>query len=97
MADLRLTLAINDYDHVRDLVTRRVRAEGIDLTWLTLSAEEIFYRFTGFRQWGVSWLSMAEYASLVSSGDRSVTRARRRGKRPVTSEANVAGGFAGRP
>jgi 4,5-dihydroxyphthalate decarboxylase len=73
MADLRLTLAINDYDHVRDLVTGRVRAEGIDLTCLTLSVEEIFYRFTAFREWDVSELSMAKYASLVGSGDRSVT------------------------
>jgi 4,5-dihydroxyphthalate decarboxylase len=73
MADLRLTLAINDYDHVRDLVTGRVRAEGIDLTCLTLSVEEIFYRFTAFREWDVSELSMAKYASLVASGDSSVT------------------------
>lgn len=73
MADLRLTLAINDYDHVRDLVTGRVRAEGIELTCLTFSVEEIFYRFTAFREWDVSELSMAKYASLVGSGDRSVT------------------------
>ena len=73
MADLKLTLAINDYDHVRDLVTGRVRAEGIDLTCLTLSVEEIFYRFTAFREWDVSELSMAKYASLVGSGDRSLT------------------------
>jgi 4,5-dihydroxyphthalate decarboxylase len=73
MADLRLTLAINDYDHVRDLVTGRVRAEGIDLTCLTLSVEEIFYRFTAFREWDVSELSLAKYTSLVASGDRSLT------------------------
>jgi 4,5-dihydroxyphthalate decarboxylase len=73
MADLRLTLAINDYDHVRDRVTGRVRAEGIDLTCLTLSVEEIFYRFTAFREWDVSELSLAKYASLVGSGDRSLT------------------------
>jgi 4,5-dihydroxyphthalate decarboxylase len=73
MADLRLTLAINDYDHVRDLVTGRVRAEGIDLTCLTLSVEEIFYRFTAFREWDVSEMSLAKYASLAGSGDRSVT------------------------
>jgi 4,5-dihydroxyphthalate decarboxylase len=72
MADLRLTLAINDYDHVRDLVTGRVRAEGIDLTCLTLPVEEIFYRFTAFREWDVSELSLAKYASLVGGGDRSV-------------------------
>lgn len=73
MADLRLTLAVNDYDHVRDLVTGRVRAEGIDLTCLNLSVEEIFYRFTAFREWDVSELSLAKYTSLVASGDRSLT------------------------
>lgn len=72
MAEVHLTLAINDYDHARDLVTGRVRAEGIDLTCLTLSVEEIFYRFTAFREWDVSELSMAKYASLVGSGDRSL-------------------------
>jgi 4,5-dihydroxyphthalate decarboxylase len=72
MADRKLTLAINDYDHVRDLVTGRVRAEGIDLTCLTLSVEEIFYRFTAFREWDVSELSLAKYTSLVGSGDRSL-------------------------
>jgi 4,5-dihydroxyphthalate decarboxylase len=73
MADVHLTLAINDYDHARDLVTGRVRPEGIDLTCLTLSVEEIFYRFTAFREWDVSELSMAKYTSLVGSGDRSLT------------------------
>ena len=73
MADVHLTLAINDYDHARELVTGRVRAEGIDLTCLTLSVEEIFYRFTAFREWDVSELSLAKYTSLVGSGDRSLT------------------------
>jgi 4,5-dihydroxyphthalate decarboxylase len=34
---VELTLAINDYDHVRDLVTGRVPVEGVSLTALTLS------------------------------------------------------------
>jgi 4,5-dihydroxyphthalate decarboxylase len=73
MADLRLTLAISDYDHVRDLVTGRVPVEGVELTALTLSIEEIFYRFTAFREWDVSELSLAKYTSLLGSGDRSLT------------------------
>jgi 4,5-dihydroxyphthalate decarboxylase len=72
MADLRLTLAISDYDHVRDLVTGRVPVEGVELTSLTLSIEEIFYRFTAFREWDVSELSLAKYTSLLGSGDRSL-------------------------
>ena len=44
MAPLPLTIAINDYDHVRDLLTGRVQAEGIALTALNFEVEEIFYR-----------------------------------------------------
>jgi 4,5-dihydroxyphthalate decarboxylase len=73
MAPLSLTLAMNDYDHVRDLVAGRVPVEGVDLTCLTLSVEEIFYRFTAFREWDVSELSLAKYTSLVGGGDRSLT------------------------
>jgi 4,5-dihydroxyphthalate decarboxylase len=36
---VQLTLAINDYDHVRDLVDGRVSVEGIELNCLTLSVE----------------------------------------------------------
>jgi 4,5-dihydroxyphthalate decarboxylase len=70
---LELTLAINDYDHVRDLATGRVRPVGIDLRCLTMSQEEIFYRFTAFREWDVSELSLAKYASLMANGDSSLT------------------------
>src|ERR687890_1247765 len=72
MPAVRLTLAMNDYDHVRDLVAERVAVEGVELTCLTLSVEEIFYRFTAFREWDVSELSLAKYTSLVASGDRSL-------------------------
>jgi 4,5-dihydroxyphthalate decarboxylase len=73
MAALPLTLAMNDYDHVRDLVSGRVPVEGVELTCLTLSVEEIFYRFTAYREWDVSELSLAKYTSLVGGGDRSLT------------------------
>jgi 4,5-dihydroxyphthalate decarboxylase len=73
VGDLQLTLAINDYDHVRDLTGGRVRPEGIDLRCLTMSQEEIFYRFTAFREWEVSELSLAKYSSLIAAGDSSLT------------------------
>jgi 4,5-dihydroxyphthalate decarboxylase len=66
---VHLTLAISDYDHVRDLAAGRVRPEGLDLTVLTLQVEEIFYRFTLHEEWDVSELSLAKYASLASQGD----------------------------
>jgi 4,5-dihydroxyphthalate decarboxylase len=58
---LPLTLAISPYDHVRDL-----RAQGIDLTVLELAIEEIFYRFTRFREWDVSEMSFAKVVSALS-------------------------------
>jgi len=70
---LPLTIAISDYDHVRDFASGRVEAEGIDARFLTLSIEEIFFRFTKFREWDVSEMSMAKYCALKSQGDESVS------------------------
>jgi 4,5-dihydroxyphthalate decarboxylase len=73
MPPLPLTLAISEYDHVRDLVSGRVKAEGIDLRALVLPIEEIFYRFTIYREWDVSEMAMGKYVSLRSQGDTSLT------------------------
>jgi 4,5-dihydroxyphthalate decarboxylase len=69
---LELTLAINRYDHMRDLVDGTVPVEGIDLRCLSFSVEEIFFRFTKFREWDVSELSLAKYTSLRAAGDDSL-------------------------
>src|SRR5258707_868969 len=45
MPDLRLTFAIGDYLHMRELTLGRVKPEGIELTVLTLPLETIAYRF----------------------------------------------------
>jgi 4,5-dihydroxyphthalate decarboxylase len=58
---LALSLAISPYDHVRDL-----RAQGIDLTVLELQIEEIFYRFTRFREWHASEMSFGKVVSILS-------------------------------
>jgi len=58
---LALTLAINPYDHVRDL-----RPQGIDLLVLDLPIEEIFFRFTKFREWDASEMSFGKVVSLMS-------------------------------
>jgi 4,5-dihydroxyphthalate decarboxylase len=72
MSKIRLTLAINDYDHVRDLVDGEVQVPGIDLTWLRLPVEETFFRFVRHREWEVTELSLAKYCSLRAGGDDSV-------------------------
>ena len=69
MANIHLTLAMDEYDHTRDLLQGKVNAEGIDLTWLNLDVEEIFYRFASAWEWDVSELSFAKYCSIVSQPD----------------------------
>jgi 4,5-dihydroxyphthalate decarboxylase len=70
-ARIPLTLAVSDYDHVRDLTTGRVPVEGVDLTCLQLPVEEIFFRFTAYREWHISELSLAKYVAMVGAGDDS--------------------------
>lgn len=68
MTRLNISIAVNHYDHVRDLLDGRVRAEGIDLIPSVLPVEEIFYRFIKFREWDVAEMSLAKYVSLASQG-----------------------------
>jgi 4,5-dihydroxyphthalate decarboxylase len=72
MRNVHLTLALNEYDHVRDLLDGTIHAEGIDLTVLRLPVEEIFYRFTIHREWDVSEMSFAKFIALTSQGDDSL-------------------------
>ena len=69
MSELRLTLAVGDYDHTRDLALGRVRAEGIDLTVLNRNVEEIFFRMYERLEFDASEMSMGMYTSSLSRGD----------------------------
>jgi 4,5-dihydroxyphthalate decarboxylase len=66
---LSLTCAISEYDHVRDLASGRVRAEGIELSILIMPVEEVFFRALRFREFDICEMSMGRYVSLVSRGD----------------------------
>jgi len=66
---LSLTCAISDYDHVRDLASGRVRAEGIDLQILDMPVEEAFFRMIRFEEFDISEMSMGRYVSMMSQGD----------------------------
>lgn len=68
-----LSLAICEYDHVRDIMDGSVRPEGIALNVQNLPVPEIFARFTRFREWDVSEMSLGMYVSLLSQGDTSLT------------------------
>ncbi len=68
-ARLHLTLATTDYDHVRDLHSGAVRAEGIILTAFTLPVEEVFFRFIKNREWDVSEMSFGKFIGFCSQGN----------------------------
>jgi 4,5-dihydroxyphthalate decarboxylase len=69
MTNLKITMALSDYDHCRDIATGRVPVEGIDVNVLDFEVEEIFYRFTLHREWEASEMSFAKFCAQVS-GDR---------------------------
>jgi 4,5-dihydroxyphthalate decarboxylase len=64
---LQISLAISPYEHTRDL-----RPEGIELNLLDLPIEEIFYRFTHFREWQASEMSFGKVISLMSQPEPGI-------------------------
>src|SRR3954454_1947551 len=69
-ASVHLTLAVCDYEHVREITQGLVRADGITLTPLIFpSIEEITFRFTKSLEWDVSELSFGKYIALASQGN----------------------------
>jgi 4,5-dihydroxyphthalate decarboxylase len=69
MPDLRLTLAIGDYLHTRELKTGKVKPEGIDLTVINHPFETIAYRFLATYEWEISEFSFATYCTLCAEGN----------------------------
>jgi 4,5-dihydroxyphthalate decarboxylase len=72
MPNVALTIATWDYDHVRDLRSGAVTAEGIDITYLDLNMHEIFARFLANREWDVSELSFAKFIAEASGPDSNI-------------------------
>lgn len=62
---LPLTMAISDYTHTRDLVTGRVRPEGIDLNILSYPFEQVGLRFAIGREFDVSEFSLAGFCAHI--------------------------------
>ena len=73
MNPLPLTLALGPYDHSRDVTDGTVPVQGVQLRTLDLPIEEIFYRFTLYREWDISEMSMGKYIALRSQDDTSIS------------------------
>ncbi len=68
MNRLQLSLACGDYDRTRALMDGRVRPEGIDLTYLPLPPDEIFFRMLRYQEFDVSELSLSAYTIMKAHG-----------------------------
>ena len=70
MTRIQLSIAVGDYDHIRDLLSGAVPVEGVDLVVArSHPVEEIFHRFIHFREWDISEMSFAKYVALRSQPD----------------------------
>jgi 4,5-dihydroxyphthalate decarboxylase len=68
MAPLRLTLSCNDYDRTRFLVDGTVKADGIELTMVTLPSEERHRRFARDLEFDVCELQMGVFLGWMGRG-----------------------------
>lgn len=68
MADIQLTLACEDYDRTRALRDGVVKAEGIDLNYVALPVEEIFWRMLHFEEFDAAEMSMGAFHVDASRG-----------------------------
>lgn len=70
MSDIQLTLACEDYDRTRALRDGSVKAEGIDLNYVPLAVEEIFWRMCRYEEFDVAELSMGAFLVAAAQGRR---------------------------
>lgn len=61
MALLPITLAAANYDRTRALIDGSVRPEGIDLNFIPLAVEEVFWRMTRYQEFDASEMSGSAY------------------------------------
>jgi 4,5-dihydroxyphthalate decarboxylase len=66
---LSLSLACGPYDRTQALRDGTIRAQGIDLTYISGQPAELFWRMLQYREFDVSEMSMSNYISLVGQGD----------------------------
>jgi 4,5-dihydroxyphthalate decarboxylase len=64
-----ITLAGGSYDRTIALVDGRVRPRGVDLTYLGMPIEEVFWRAFRHREFDAAELSLGYYLTLCSQGD----------------------------
>ena len=70
MAKIQLTLACEDYDRTRPIKERRIKPEGVDINYVVMPVEEIFWRMMKYEEFDVSELSMGAFLTAAARGRR---------------------------
>ena len=72
MADLQLSLAVDNCDHIADLFDGIVKPEGIEITYMDVGSGESRYRLNKFQEFDIAEMSFAKYVSRRSQGDDDI-------------------------
>jgi 4,5-dihydroxyphthalate decarboxylase len=70
MSDIHLTLACEDYDRTRGLKDGTIKPEGIELNYVALEVEEIFWRMCRYEEFDAAELSMGAFLVAAAQGRR---------------------------
>ena len=73
MSDLRVVLAGGAYDRVVPFQDGRVRPAGVDLCYLAMPIEEVFWRALRHTEFDATELSLGYYWAMRSRGDDRYT------------------------
>jgi len=68
MSNLKLSIAIGDYDRNRALMDGRVQIDGVDPIFMALSPEEMFFRAFRHQDFDISEVSFASQVVCLSQG-----------------------------
>ena len=70
MAKIKVTLACGPYDRTWPLASGRVQPEGVDLNYISLPPEELFWRMAVHGEFDASEFSLGAMSILLGRGDR---------------------------
>ena len=70
MSKLRITLACGPYDRTWALANGRVQPEGVELNYVALPPEELFWRMSVHGEFDASEFSLGAMSILLGRGDR---------------------------
>lgn len=69
MSNLKLSIAMGDYDRTRPIHDGRVKIDGVDPVTMLLSPEEMFFRVFRHEAFDVSEMSFSSYCVKLARGD----------------------------